>query len=93
MQKVIGVTEIEKSFQAVLEDVAARHTSYVLTRDRHPAAALVPYEDYQRLQELSESQILRRFDETRARIRERSAQFTDEEIAADVAAARDELPG
>lgn len=92
MQKVIAVTELEGSFRAVLDEVAESHIAYVLTRGSHPAAALVPYEDYQRLLELSESQILRRFDETRARIRERAAHFTDEEIAADVAAVRSELP-
>lgn len=38
-------------------------------------------------------EVLRRFDEVRARIRERTAGFSEEEIANDVAAARAELPG
>jgi hypothetical protein len=37
--------------------------------------------------------VLRHFDEVRARIRERTAGISEEEIAADVAAARAELPG
>jgi hypothetical protein len=41
---------------------------------------------------LDEASVLRRFDEVRARIREHTAGFSEEKIAADVAAARAELP-
>jgi len=91
MQKTIDFNELESSGRAVLDEVAESHTAFVLTRGRQPAAALVPYEDNQHLRKLSESRILQRFDETRARIRERTARFSDEEIAADVAAARREF--
>jgi hypothetical protein len=37
-----------------------------------------------------EDEVLRRFDEVRARIGERTAGFSEEEVAADVAAARQE---
>lgn len=43
-------------------------------------------------QEQSDDEVLRRFDEVPARIRVRTAGFSEEEIAADVAAARAELP-
>lgn len=94
MMKTIAVTELEGSVRAVLDEVADQHVAYVLTRglEPHPAAALVPYKDYQRLQQLSESEILRRFDETKARIRARLGSYSDEEITADVAMARRELP-
>jgi len=39
-----------------------------------------------------DEEILRRFDEVRARIGERTAGFSEEEVAADVAAALAELP-
>ncbi|HEX9731265.1 MAG TPA: type II toxin-antitoxin system Phd/YefM family antitoxin [Thermoanaerobaculia bacterium] len=93
MQKTIDFNDLESSCHAVLEEVAESHTSFVLTRGRQPTAALVPYEDFLRLQKLSERRILQRFDETRARIRERTARFSDEEVAADVAADRRELAG
>jgi hypothetical protein len=41
----------------------------------------------------SDDAVLRRFDEVRARIRERTASFSEQEIADDVAEARAELPG
>lgn len=91
MQKTIDFSELESSCREVLEEVAESHTAFVLTRGRQPAAALVSYEDYQHLRKLSESRILQRFDETRARIRERTARFSDQEIAVDAAAARREL--
>ena len=47
----------------------------------------------QRLLKHSDDEILRRFDAVRARIRERTAGWSEEEVAADVAAARAELPG
>jgi hypothetical protein len=43
---------------------------------------------FQATLERSDSEVLRRFDEVRARLRERTAGFSDEEVAADVAAAR-----
>ena len=46
----------------------------------------------QRLLKQSDEEVLSRFDEVRARIGERTAGFSEEEIAADVAAARAELP-
>ena len=52
----------------------------------------MPYDELQRLLKQSDDEVLRRFDEVRARIRQRTAGFTEEEIAADVAAARAELP-
>ena len=91
MPKTIALTELEGSFRAVLDEVADSHIAYVLTRERQPAAVLVPYEDYQRLLQLTESEILQRFDETRAQIRARLGNRSDEEISADVAMARREL--
>ncbi|MBW8873694.1 MAG: hypothetical protein JF614_01925 [Acidobacteria bacterium] len=54
-----------------------------MTRDQQPK---------ERLLKQSDDEVLRRFDEVRARIRERTAGFSEKEIAADVAAVRAELP-
>ncbi|HEX4963300.1 MAG TPA: hypothetical protein VF173_20890 [Thermoanaerobaculia bacterium] len=63
-----------------------------VTRDQQPEAVLVLYDEFQRLLKHSNNEVLRRFDEVRARIRERTASFSEEEVAADVAAAHAELP-
>jgi prevent-host-death family protein len=75
-----------------IDEVTEDHVPYVVTRGEQPEAVLVPYEDFQRLLRHSDGEVLRRFDEVRARIRERTAGFSEEEIAAGVAAARAELP-
>jgi len=91
MGKTVAVAELGERFQAVLDEVAEDHLPYVVTRGQQPEAVLVPYAEFQRLVRNSDEAVLRRFDEARARIRERTAQFNEEEIAADVEAARAEL--
>jgi prevent-host-death family protein len=91
MGKTVAVAELGERFQAVLDEVAEDHLPYVVTRGQQPEAVLVPYAEFQRLMKNSDEVVLRRFDEARARIRARTAQFTEEEIAADVEAARAEL--
>lgn len=91
MQKTVAVAELGERFQAVLDEVADDHLSDVVTRGQSPEAVLVPYDELQRLMKNSDEAVLRRFDEVRARIRERTAGFSEEDIADDVAAARAEL--
>lgn len=74
----------------MFDEVAEDQVEYVLTRDQQPEAVIVPFERFQRLKQSSE-EVLRRFDEMQARIQERTSAFTDEEVAADVAAVRAEL--
>jgi prevent-host-death family protein len=92
MQKTVAIAELGERFRAVFEDVTEHHVPYVVTRGQQPEAVLVPYAEFQRLLKSSDDEVLRRFDELRARIRERTAGFSEEEVAADVAAARAELP-
>jgi prevent-host-death family protein len=91
MQKTVAVADLGERFRAVFEEVTEDHVPYIVTRGQQPEAVLVPYADFQRLVRDSDSEVLRRFDAARARIRERTAGICEEEIAADVAAARDEL--
>jgi prevent-host-death family protein len=88
MNRVIGVTELQRRFRSVFDDVAKRHIPYILTRGSRPEAVLIPYEDYLRFQEQQESEVLARFDQVWERLDERNAQYTEKEIAADVEAAR-----
>jgi len=93
MQKTVAVAELGERFRAVFDEVTEDHLPYVVTRGQKPEAVLVPYAEFQRLLKNSDDAVLRRFDEVRSRIRERTASFSDQEIADDVAAARAELPG
>ncbi|NKQ34290.1 MAG: type II toxin-antitoxin system Phd/YefM family antitoxin [Chloroflexi bacterium] len=84
MQKIIGVTEMQRNFRAVFDEVAHEHTPYVLTRGSRPEAALIPYETFLRLMEWQEEEVFSRFDRLAARVAARNVTFTDEEVEADV---------
>jgi prevent-host-death family protein len=90
MQRIIGVTELQRRFRAVFDEVAKKRVPYVLTRGSRPEAALIPYEEFVRFQALKEQDVLARFDALMTRMAEQNADITEEEVAADVAAARGE---
>jgi PHD/YefM family antitoxin component YafN of YafNO toxin-antitoxin module len=90
VNKTIAIADLEKRLQAVLESVIREHVPYVLMRGSHPEAALVPYDDYLRFQQLQENGILERFDRTQELMARLNADFSDEEVARDVAEARNE---
>ena len=91
MQKIIGVTELQRRFRSVFDQVAEKNVSYVLTRGSRPEAALISYEEFMRYQTLQEQAILARFDALTARMAQRNAVFSDDEVAADVEAALADL--
>lgn len=91
MQQIVGVTELQRKFRSFFDQVANKRTSIVLTRGSRPEAVLIPYEEYLTLQALRESEVLARFDQVWARLSALNAEFSDEEIAADVEVARSEL--
>lgn len=91
MQRIIGVTELQRRFRSVFDEVAKERVPYVLTRGSRPEAALIPYEEFLRFQALQEQDVLARFDQLVARMAEETRAVPEEEVATDVAAARAEL--
>lgn len=87
MQKIIGTTDLQRNFRAVLDEVVQDLVPYVLTRGSRPEAVLVPYADYLRYQQLQERDLLRRVDALLTRLAEQNAAFDESEVAADVAEA------
>jgi prevent-host-death family protein len=87
MQKIIGVTELQRRFRSVFDEVAKKNIPYVLTRGSRPEAALIPYEEFLRFQALKEDEVFARFDRLVARMAEQNAAASEEEVAADVAIA------
>ena len=88
MQKIIGVTELQRQFRTLFDEVVRKHVPLILTRGSRPEAALIPYEDYLRFQQMQEGEVLARFDQVWTRLAQLNASFSDEEIAADIEAAR-----
>ena len=91
MQKIIGVTELQRRFRSVFDEVAKKGVPYVLTRGSRPEAAIIPYEEYLKFQELREDDILKRFDRLVDRMAEQNQAYSEAEIASDVESARAEL--
>ena len=84
MQKIIGVTQIQRNFRAVFDEVAQQHIPYVLTRGSRPEAALIPYETFLRLIEWQEQEAASRFDRLAARVAANNEAYTEAEVLADV---------
>lgn len=88
MHQIVGVTELQRRFRSFFDQVVGKRTPIVLTRGSRPEAVLIPYEDYLRFQQMQESEVLARFDQVWNRLDELNAAYSDEEIAADIEAAR-----
>jgi prevent-host-death family protein len=88
MQQVVGVTELQRRFRSFLDKVVTKGESLVLTRGSRPEAVIIPYEDYLRYQQMQESEVLAHFDRVWNRLSEVNADYSDDEIAADIRAAR-----
>jgi len=91
MQQIVGVTELQRKFRSFFDQVVNKRTPIVLTRGSRPEAVLIPYEEYLRFQALRESEVLAHFDQVWTRLSVLNAGFSDEEVAADIEAARSEL--
>ena len=84
MQKIIGVTELQRNFRAVFDEVAFENMPYVLTRGSRPEAAIIPYHEFTQFLAWKEQEVVAEFDRAMRRLAEQHVRFDDEEIAADV---------
>jgi prevent-host-death family protein len=88
MHRIIGVTELQRRFRTIFDEVSHRHVPYVLTRGSRPEATLIPYEDFLRFQEMQEKEELVRFDRLLASMAAQNTAYDEDEVADDVAAAQ-----
>jgi len=78
MHRIISVTELQRRFRSIFDQVAKENIPYVLTRGSRPEAALISYEDFLRLQALQEEGVLARFDRLVARMVEQNDESRQE---------------
>ncbi|MBC8335784.1 MAG: type II toxin-antitoxin system Phd/YefM family antitoxin [Anaerolineales bacterium] len=88
MQEIVGVTELQRRFRSFFDQVVQKNMPLVLTRGSRPEAVMIPYQDYLRFQQMQESEVLARFDRVWEKLGELNAEYSDDEIAADIRAAR-----
>lgn len=91
MNKIIGVTALQRNFRSVFDEVVEKNTPYVLTRGSRPEAALISYDDFLRLERLRESQVLARFDQLLSKMAWMNERFSEAEVQADLEAASREI--
>jgi prevent-host-death family protein len=84
MDRIIGVTELQRQFRRVFDEVVHKRTAYILTRGSRPEAALVPYEQYLKYAQADEAGVLKRFDDLLARMESANARYSDSEVEADL---------
>ena len=84
MDKIIGVTELQRKFRTVFDKVVKERTAYILTRGSRPEVVMIPYERYQKFVQMDEAEVLARFDKLRKRMAEANARYSDEEVEKDL---------
>ena len=91
MQNIVALNEFEQDLHAIWEGVLANQT-YVVTSEAQPQAVLLPYDLFLHLQQGREGAILARFDHhLMARMAHHNRDVVEDELTADIEAARDEL--
>ena len=60
MDKIIGVTELQRKFRSVFDEVVRQHVPYILTRGSRPEEVLIPYDHYIRFMRADEAGVLQR---------------------------------
>jgi prevent-host-death family protein len=88
MLKIIGVTELQRRFRIVFDEVVEQKTPVVLTRGSRPEAVLISYQEYLRLQALQTEDALGQFDRVWARLARLNADVDEDELAIDIESAR-----
>lgn len=84
MDRIVGVTELQRKFRSIFDEVVEHHVPYVLTRGSRPEAVLVPYEQYLKFIQGDPAEVIARFDRLRARMANVNARYSEEEIQADL---------
>jgi prevent-host-death family protein len=84
MDKVFDVATLPRDFRTVFDEVVKQQTSYILTQGSQPAAVVIPYQHYLKYMQTEAAGILARFDQLLERMRAVNAQFSDEEVEADL---------
>ena len=87
MDKIIGVTELQRNFRNVLDDVVDQKASYILTRGSRPEAVLISYEQYRQFVAGNSNDVLARIERLLAKMARENEQYSDEQVAADLSEA------
>jgi len=91
MNKIVGVTDLQRKFRKIFDEVAEDHIPYILTRGSRPEAVLIPYEKYMKYVQIDESGVLQRFNDLLIRMAAVNAEYSAEEVRKDIQRARETI--
>ena len=93
MQKMIDASELQQRFGEVLDEVSRDAVQYVVAGDDGPEVALISYAELARLRQIEqrEQRARERWEQMRAEMAALSADYSEEELAADIEVARQEI--
>ncbi|MCI0416424.1 type II toxin-antitoxin system Phd/YefM family antitoxin [bacterium] len=84
MDRIIGVTELQRKFRAVFDEVARGRIPCILTRGSRPEVVMIPYEQYTEFVRLDETGVKDRFNKVLKKMAEANAAFSEQEVEADL---------
>jgi prevent-host-death family protein len=84
MDKIIGVTDLQRNFRNVLDDVVEQKASYILTRGSRPEAVLISYDQYRQFVAGNSEDVLARIERLLARMVGQNEPYADAEVEADL---------
>jgi len=84
MDRIIGVTALQRKFSAIFNEVVRQRTTYILTRGSRPEVVMIPYEQYLKYVQLDEKGVIEQLDRSLAYMAEVNAQYSDEQVEADL---------
>ena len=87
MQKTIDVSELQDRLRVVLDEVVHGRVSYVVARGSDPEVVVISYDQFLRYRELDEQGVSALFDRMHVHLDQMNAEYSEEAVAADVAAA------
>ena len=91
MDKIIGVTELQRNFRDVFDDVVDQKVSYILTRGSRPEAVLISYDQYRKFVAGNEQEVLARIEQLLERMDQANSRYSDNDVEADLRDAAKEL--
>ena len=84
MDRIIGVTELQRKFRAVFDEVTRRRVPYILTRGSRPEVVMIPYEQYTEFVRMDQAGVMDRFDRLLKRMAEANSVYSEQEVEADL---------
>jgi prevent-host-death family protein len=84
LDKIVGVTELQRDFRIVFDDVVEQKASYILTRGSRPEAVLISYKQCRQFVASNSDDFLAGIERLLSRMAFKNTPHDDAEVEADL---------